>query len=252
MDGTLLQLGLFLTATFVAAVVTGLAGFAFGLVASAIWLHAITPVQSATLIVLYGLLVQGYAVWKLRHALNFSLLWPFLVGGGLGVPVGVSILGLARPEHMRAGIGAVLIAYSVYSLLRPNLPPAKSAHAVADGTAGFLNGVLGGMTGLSAILVIVWCGLRGWSRDVQRSVFQPSTVFVFAMTATWLGARGEITHDTLKLFVIGLPVVFIGIQVGMKLYGRLDEAGFRRVVLILLLVSGVALVGPWIVAMLRS
>ena len=106
MDGTLLQLGLFLVATFVAAVVTGLAGFAFGLVASAIWLHAITPVQSAILIVLYGLLVQGYAVWKLRRNLDFSLLWPFLLGGGLGVPVGVSILGLARPEHMRAGIGA--------------------------------------------------------------------------------------------------------------------------------------------------
>jgi len=248
MDGYL-DLGLFLVATFVAAVVTGLAGFAFGLVASAIWLHAITPVQSATLIVLFGLLVQGYAVWKLRHALSFSLLWPFLLGGALGVPVGTNILGMARPEHMRAGIGAVLIVYSLYGLLRPNLPPAKSAHALGDGTAGFLNGVLGGMTGLSGILVIVWCGLRGWSRDVQRSVFQPSAVFVFLMTATWLGARGQISLDTLKLFVIGLPLVLVGTWIGMNLYGRLDEAGFRRVVLVLLLASGVALVVPWMIGL---
>jgi uncharacterized membrane protein YfcA len=155
MDGTILQIGLFLAATFVAAVVTGVAGFAFGLVASGVWLHVITPLQTATLIVGYGLVVQGYSVWKLRRNLDFSLLWPFLLGVALGVPVGVNILGLASPEHMRAGVGAVLIAYSVYSLLRPNLPPAKSANVLADGTAGFLNGVLGGMTGLSGILVII-------------------------------------------------------------------------------------------------
>lgn len=136
MDGTILQIGLFLAATFVAAVVTGVAGFAFGLVASGVWLHVLTPLQTATLIVGYGLVVQGYSVWKLRRNLDVSLLWPFLLGGALGVPVGVSILGWANPEHMRAGIGAVLIVYSVYSLLRPNLPPAKSAHALADGTAG--------------------------------------------------------------------------------------------------------------------
>jgi len=45
-------------------------GFAFGLVAAAIWLYALTPVQTTTLIVAYGLLVQGYAVWKLRHGIG--------------------------------------------------------------------------------------------------------------------------------------------------------------------------------------
>ena len=76
MDGTILSLVLFLGATFVAALVTGVAGFAFGLVASAVWLHVLTPLEAATLIVGYGLVVQGYAVWKLRRALNFALLLP--------------------------------------------------------------------------------------------------------------------------------------------------------------------------------
>jgi hypothetical protein len=68
MDGTILSLGLSLGATFAAALVAGLAGFAFGLIAAAIWLHILTPLQTATLIVGYGLIVQGYAVWKLRQA----------------------------------------------------------------------------------------------------------------------------------------------------------------------------------------
>lgn len=60
----------FVAANFLGAFVAGVAGFAFGLVAAAIWPHVLTPLQTATLIVVYGLIVQGYAVWKLRRALD--------------------------------------------------------------------------------------------------------------------------------------------------------------------------------------
>ena len=62
--------GLFLLATFIGGVTTGLAGFAMGLVVSGIWLHIIAPIQTATLIAGYGLLTQSYGIWKLRHALR--------------------------------------------------------------------------------------------------------------------------------------------------------------------------------------
>jgi uncharacterized membrane protein YfcA len=45
-----LDLALFVAAAFAAAFVAGLAGFAFGLVAMAIWLHLLTPTQTAILI----------------------------------------------------------------------------------------------------------------------------------------------------------------------------------------------------------
>src|SRR5215218_8243314 len=88
MDG-LLDLSLFLLATFAAALVAGLAGFAFGLVAAAVWLHIFDPVQTAALIIGFGLVVQGYAVWKLRRALSLRRLLPFLVGAGFGVLNGI-------------------------------------------------------------------------------------------------------------------------------------------------------------------
>ncbi len=240
MDGTFLQLGIFLGATFAAAVVAGLAGFAFGLVAAAIWLHVLTPLQVATLIVGYGLIVQGIAVWKLRHALNWSRLWPFLAGGAIGVPVGAAILGFSNPSAIRAGIGAALITYSIYALVRPKLRPAPD-NTFLDIGAGFFNGLVGGMTGLAGIIVTIWSGLRGWPKDAQRAVFQPVAVAVFAMTALWLGATGSVSADTLRLFLYGLPALIAGTWLGLKLYGLLDEAGFRRIVLLLLLLSGLVL-----------
>ena len=77
MDGSV-QLLLFVIATFAGALVAGLSGFAFGLVAASIWLYILTPLQTATLIIAFGLIVQGFAVWKLRRSLDWTKLWPFL------------------------------------------------------------------------------------------------------------------------------------------------------------------------------
>jgi uncharacterized membrane protein YfcA len=243
-DDVLLHYALFLAATFAAALAAGLSGFAFGLIAAAAWLHILPPLEAASLIVAFGLLVQGIAVWKLRHALDWRRLWPFVAGAAIGVPVGVAILTFADPRHVCTGVGAFLIAYSAYSLARPALGPVKAGGVPLDTGVGFLNGVLGGLTGLAGILVVIWCSLRGWSRDVQRTVFQPAGVATFAMTALWLGVSGSVGAETTKLFLAGLPALLAGTWFGLRLYGRLDEAAFRRIMLWLLLASGGLLVLP--------
>jgi uncharacterized membrane protein YfcA len=244
MDATIVNLAIYLTATFAAALVTGIAGFAFGLVAAAVWLHILTPIQTATLIVAFGLVVQGISLWKLRHALQWPRLWPFLFGAAFGVPLGVAILDWTRPDQVRVTVGAVLVLYSVYSLARPAMKAVKRGGATADAGVGFLNGILGGLTGLAGILTTIWCGIRGWPKDEQRAVFQPIGVAIFAMSGLWLGVSGAVSTETAWFFVFGLPALLAGTWVGLKLYGRLDEAGFRKIVLLLLLVSGIALVVP--------
>ena len=80
MDGVTIEIPLFLLATFAGAFVAGLSGFAFGLVAASLWLYILTPLQSASLIIAFGLIVQGYSVWKLRHALDWRQLLSFEIG----------------------------------------------------------------------------------------------------------------------------------------------------------------------------
>jgi uncharacterized membrane protein YfcA len=242
MDGISLELPLFLLATFAGALVAGLSGFAFGLVVSSIWLYILTPLQTASLIIAFGLIVQGYSVWKLRRALDWHKLAPFVVGAALGVPAGVGVLIWANPAYVRMGVGAFLVLYSLYAWFRPTIAPVRSGGAAADAGVGFLNGVLGGITGLAGILGTIRCVLRGWPKDVQRTVFQRVAVAIFLMSALWIGAKGAITADTIKLFLTGLPALFAGTWFGLKLYGRIDEATFRTIVLALLLVSGLVLI----------
>ncbi len=170
MDGFVL--GLFLLAAFLGGFASGLAGFAMGFVVAGIWLHIITPIQTATLIIGYGLWTQGYGVWKLRHALDWRTLAPFIIGGTIGVPLGTMLLTYIDPAYMRSGIGVLLVIYGIYGLTQPALKPVPAGPA-ADGGVGFLNGMLCGLTGFPGFIITIWCQLRGWSKDVQRAVFQP-------------------------------------------------------------------------------
>jgi uncharacterized membrane protein YfcA len=129
MNGVALpDLAMFLAATFLASAVAGLAGFAFGLVAAALWLHILTPLQTTTLIVVFGLLVQGLAVWRVRHALSIARLWPFLVGAAIGVPVGVALL--RGPNRASSVTGRVPCScFSVSTRRRGRRSPSRRADA---------------------------------------------------------------------------------------------------------------------------
>src|SRR5205814_8149179 len=119
MDSTL-DLGLFALGTFAAAFVTGLAGFAFGIIAAAVWVHFLSPVQAAALIVAFGLIVQGVSVWKLRRAIRWPRLAPFLIGGVIGVPIGAELVRWSAPGDLRVAVGAIPVIFSLWNLFRPS------------------------------------------------------------------------------------------------------------------------------------
>jgi uncharacterized protein len=241
MDGPVLAL--FLASIFFGGIVSGLAGFAMGLVVSGIWLHILTPVQTAALIVTYGLWVQSYSLWKLRRVLSWKALAPFIIGGVVGVPLGAALLTYTNPSYLRIAVGLLLVVYSTYSLARPHMKPMHAGFAVETGV-GFVNGMLGGLTGLAGPIISMWCQLRGWPKDKQRAIFQPVILASFVMTTISLTFAGTITTELMKLYIYGLPFLLAGVWTGLKLYGHLDDAGFRKVILALLFLSGMVLIGP--------
>jgi uncharacterized protein len=248
MDGFCLFL--FLLAAFLGGFASGLSGFAMGFIVSGIWLHVITPLQTTALIAGYGLWTQGYGVWKLRRSLSWGRVVPFIIGGAIGVPIGTIMLRYAEPAHLRLGVGLLLILYGLYGLSKPALKPVDPATAV-DGGVGFANGVVCGLTGLPGFVITVWCQMRGWNKDEQRAVFQPVMLAAIVMTAMSLAASGSIDSGIVKLYLIGLPALLAGLWVGFQLYGKLDDAAFRKVVLLLLLVAGMALTAAASWPMLR-
>ena len=236
-------LAFFLAAAFFGGLTSGVSGFAMGLVVSGVWLHIIAPDQNALLIVLCGLVTQGSGIWRVRHAMSWRTVLPFIVGGAIGVPIGTALLTMVDQGTVRITMGVLLVLYSLYGLLRPAVGPVQGG-LPADVGVGVANGLIGGLTGLGGIAITIWCQLRGGVKDAQRAVFQPVMFTTFVMTAISLAVAGAYTREAMQLYAFALPALCIGLWCGLKLYGKLDDVAFRRVILILLLASGISLVVP--------
>ncbi len=245
MDG--LVLTLFVLAAFAGGFVSGFSGFAMGLVVSGVWLHIITPMQTAALIAGYGLLTQGYGILKLRQTLNWQNIWPLSLGTTIGIPIGVILLNHINPAYLRFGVGVLLVLYTIYGLARPAIKPMKIGVA-PDIAIGVVNGLVGGLTGLGGVISTISCQWRGWTRDMQRAVFQPVLFAAFVVICLSMGFTGAFTPETIKLYGLGFPFMLAGLWSGFKLYGKIDDETFRKTVLVLLLLAGLSLIATALIA----
>ncbi len=225
---------------FLGALAAGGAGFAFALTASAIWLHVLDPIHTTMLVVTCGTCLHLVLVWPMRRTIEAARLAPFAIGGLVGIPVGIAVLRFADVSGVKAALGAFLVLYGAYALLAPRLPVVSAGGRGADAAIGFVGGVLGGIGGFSGVIPTIWTQLRGWTKERARGVFQPFILMAHVATMTLLGAVA-LDWEGAFMVVAVLPPLALGTWVGWRIYGRLNEQAFRRVLAGLLLASGLML-----------
>jgi len=234
-----MSLSLFLLAgALLAGFVNGLAGFGTGLVALGLWLHVVDPVLASPLVVICSVAAQLLSLVSVRPTFNLARLWPFLLAGVLGVPVGVMALNHIETETFRSALGVFLVVYCAAMLASRRLPVFDRGGRPADGAVGFVGGILGGAAGLSGALPTIWCGLKGWGKTEQRAVYQPFNLSILSWALIAQAQQGFITAEVGRLTLICLPGTVAGVWLGVKAFGRVDDRQFRLIILWLLLASG--------------
>jgi uncharacterized membrane protein YfcA len=245
----LTDLALIATA-FAASLASGLAGFAFALVANGAFLQILPPTTAVPVVLAGSLIAQLFSVFALREAISWPRLWPFLLGGTIGIPLGAWALLAIDPTAFKIVVGLFLVAYSVYALLA-HPPTIRGGGRLADGAIGWVGGVMGGLAALSGAVPTVWCQLRGWPKVEQRGVYQPYIVVMQALGLAALYAGGAIDRATVPVMVLTLPAILVGTFAGLRLYARVNDRQFRLIVLLLLFASGTALLLPHAAAAFR-
>lgn len=230
-----------------AAFVAGLSGFAFGMIGLSVWAWVLEPRLLSPMVVFGSLVAQLVSLGAVRRGHSWPRLLPFLIGGIAGVPLGVRLLGVIDLRWFRGLTGVVLIVYCTGMLLARDLPPLRHGGRAADTIAGLIGGVMGGLAGLTGPVPTLWCTLRRWDKDVQRSVFQSFNLAMHAITLASYGWTGMLTTEVGWVFALMLPAILLPTWLGARFYQRISEAAFRRLVLGLLLVSGCVLVGSSLV-----
>ena len=230
-------------AVFAGALVSGFAGFAFSAVAGALLLHILPPAEAVPLMMICSIVVQGTSLVVLRRKMNWQGSTIFLAGGALGIPLALLLLQHADTATFRMGFGIFLALYAAYMLFRPAVAYlSRIGNGLYDAAVGFAGGFVGGLTAMPGALPTMWCDLRGMPKDEQRGLVQP---FIAAMQIFALGLllwHNALPQQLLLDTAASLPALAAGTAIGLLMFGRMSDAWFRRALLAVLFIAGLALV----------
>ena len=231
------------TAVFAGAFVSGMAGFAFSAVAGAILLHVLQPSEAVPLMMACSVGVQTSTLLTLRHQMRWKESLFLIAGGLLALPIAVFLLQSADTRSLQIAFGGLITAYAAYSLFRPALSHLPTIdHQGRNLLIGFGGGLIGGLTAMPGALPTIWCDMHGMPKDQQRGLVQPFIAAMQVSALVLLLTRHELPSNILIDLAVSLPPLAAGTMLGVLMFRRINEALFRRIVLIMLLVSGLSLV----------
>lgn len=224
-----------------AGFVQGLSGFGFGMTAMSFWAWTIDPRLAAVMAVFGAMSGQILTAVTVRRGFNVRQVLPFIVGGLLGIPIGIAILPMLDPVLFKAALGTFLVIWCPAMLMIRYLPKITVGGRIADGVSGLCGGVMSGVGGFSGVVPTLWCTLRQFDKDAQRSIIQNFNLATLSVTFVSYLATGIVTREMWPMFAIVAPAMLIPSLLGSRLYIGISELTFRKIVLGLLTASGVAM-----------
>jgi uncharacterized membrane protein YfcA len=229
-------------AVFSGSFVSGLAGFAFSAVAGGILLHVLQPAEAIPLMMACSVGVQVTNLWALRKIVQWKDSLMLVLGGLLGVPIAVWLLHNTNSETFREGFGLAVAIYAGYMLFRPSLSYLQQMNRNRNALVGFGGGLIGGLTAMPGALPTIWCDMHGVPKNQQRALVQPFIAAMQLFALALMLMRHDLSSKVLVDLVLSIPALLAGSALGIFAFRNVNEATFRRIILIVLLLSGVLLV----------
>ena len=222
--------------------VSGLAGFGTALMALGIWLYVLPPSLAVPLILICSVVAQSSTLPSMWRSFDLKLVWPFIVGGLAGVPVGIILIAHADPKVFKLGIGLFLLVFPTVLFFNRAPMAFRFGGRLADAGIGFAGGVMGGLAGMSGPLPILWASLRGWGKNERRGVFQIFNWTILFVALCVQAAAGLVGKQVLWLALLAFPGTVFGAWLGARVYHAMSDRNFGDIVLVLLFLSGAGLV----------
>jgi len=204
---------------------------------------------------LRGDVFSMYYYWRQWEGKNLKYLLPGVV---VGVFVGVQLIGRFSEREMNVAIGMLAVSFVVFQLIKENIFRAEGTFA-PNHALGIPCGIGAGITSTFAHGAGPLVSVFLIPQDMPKQRYVGTTVLVFtcinwikcrsfAWTAPcWTGrvspSQAIISRETLWMDLEFLPLIPIGVWLGVWLNRKFSEAGFLKVVYVLTFLSGLQLIG---------
>lgn len=217
-------------------IVSGLAGFGFGLFTVPLLLMLYPP-ATVTAVGSSLVLASGWIVllgtWRTVQIRTLGALIP---GATIGVFIGTYLLHTLDPAIIKLIAGGVVILFAL-SVLRGWRIDAVH-HPLAAPLAGLASGTLSTSTGMSGPPVVLLFTTRQYNMQQFRGSITAYFYYVNAIGLSLLILRGIVGWEQMHIVVRLLPAAIIGGFIGRRVLRYVSQSQFRRITLVMLLLTG--------------
>ena len=224
-------------AVFAAALVQGVQGFGFVIVAAPVLAIYLEPTLVVPVMLLQSVALNAAIMIGAYRWINLRRVWALVLAGAAMTPVGAALLIGLDAAIIRVLIGIVVGTTAVGMLL--GVQHTASRELLASVPVGAASGVLGGVAGLSGAPVVLFFTNQSVDPKESRAnlVFYFQVLNLVALPSFAVG--GILTRDVFVLSLELLPGALAGVGVGIWLASRVAVAAFRRISLFVVLLAGV-------------
>lgn len=227
--------------------VAGVGGFGFALVFVPLLLLVYEPATVIPVNAALSVFTIAAVVFEARREAEvkpIGLLLPFAL---VGLLVGVEVLRVANPDHIRLVAGVAVVASALLLFYGARLPGSGSRWS--DGVAGGVSGLLATSTGIGGPPVILLLASRRLPKRAFRANISLYFLFLGSASLAVLYLRGVVEASHLLLAAALIPAAFLGKVAGAALLHRFSEEAFRSLTLALILMTGAGAVISAILSM---
>jgi uncharacterized membrane protein YfcA len=226
---------------FAATLIRSTLGFGEALVAVPLLALRIPVDIAAPLAVLVSVVVAAAMLARDWRHIEVRSASGLVAAAFVGIPIGLWLLTRANDVVVKSLLGAIIIAFSLHTLLGRHPRRAGADHAAWLLGCGLLSGILGGAYGMNGPPLVVYGTLRGWSPRHFRATLQ--AYFLPASLAGLIGyaSIGLWTRAVTSYFLWSLPGIAAAILLGRYVNDRTGTQGFFRLVHVGLVLIGIAL-----------
>lgn len=244
MDIWSLEIGALIAVTFLTAgFVKGAIGLGLPVVVLAM-LAATLGLRDALALFLIPGIVSN--IWQMLAgpALGelFRRMWSYLLAAVVGIWLGTGILAGADTRLLEALLGGLLILYSAFSLLTPQLPPPGRREGWMSPLAGGLGGLMFGMSGVFIVPGILYLQTLGLRRDVFVQALGLTFVTISTTLTLAMAGRDLVSAEQAMASTAALVPTFAGLFLGRRLRHLISERGFRRIFFLALVFVGLFMI----------
>lgn len=236
--------------TLFAATVQAATGFGFALLAVPFFLLVMGSLEAIPVTVAVSIVISLVLIHGLVKDAPRRLLLHLVIGSTLGFPVGLAAFRAADLESVQIAIGALITIFAAFLImqewktatgesLEKNAPrESYRPNAAIEILVGFASGAMAVALAMPGPAVVMYLAVRRAGKQVSRSATLLLFLFSYSAVSLVHTLWGGMTAQSWLLAGKLAPFIIAGALAGNLVSHRLSENNFRKVVLVILIASG--------------